>query len=150
MGSLCRRLCGAAIVAIALTPASASATGLPDLLTGTGHGRPFAVRPAQIIYTGDGSGVLGGFSGHGPLPRFGALKWTSWTQRQALGSGAVWLDDCMPNCAQGTFHPYSVTVRASDPRGGHFTLLVLRYHFEGKEVLDKRVIEKFGTSFQYG
>jgi hypothetical protein len=150
MGSLCRRLCGVAIVALALAPASASAAGLPGLLTGTGHGRPFAVRPAQIIYTGDGSGILGGFSGHGPLPRFGALRWTFWTQRQAQGSGAVWLDDCTPNCAQGAFHPYAVTVHASDPRGGHFTLLTLRYRFEGKEVLDKRVIEKFGTSFQYG
>jgi hypothetical protein len=149
MGRLCRGFCGLVIVTLALVPA-AGASGLPGLLTGTGHGKPFAVRPAQIIYTGDGSGVLGGFSGHGALPRFGALKSASWTQRQAQGSGAVWLDDCTPNCAQGTFHRYAVTVHAADPRGGHFTLLTLRYRFEGKEVLDKRVIEKFGTSFQYG
>jgi hypothetical protein len=132
---------------LALLPASASA--LPGLLTQTPHSRPFMVRPTQIVYTGDGSGVLGGFTGSGPFPRFGSLKWSNWTRSQALGSGAVWLDDCEPSCAGGEFAPYAVKVHAFDPRAGHFTRLTLRYAYEGKEVVDRRGIEKIGPNYAY-
>jgi hypothetical protein len=133
----------------ALSPASASAARLPTLLTQIGHGSTFAVRPAQVIYTGDGSGILGGFSGNGPLRRFGRLNWSLWSHRRAAGSGAVWLDDCTPNCAQGTFHPYAVRVSAFDPQAGHFTHLTLRYTYEGKEIIDRRRIMKFGSNYTY-
>ncbi len=135
------------VVLFALLAATAQA--LPGLLTQTGHGPPFVVRPAQIVYTGDGSGVLGGFSGTGPFPRFGSLSWSTWSRRQATGTGAVWLDDCEPSCAQGTFHPYAVRVRASAPHAGHFTRLTLRYEYENKEVVDRRAVEKVGESYGY-
>ena len=139
-----------ALLILALLVCSASsAEALPGALTQTGHGPPFAVRPAQIIYTGDGSGVLGGFTGNGPLPRFGRLHWSSWTNIQAHGSGAVWLDDCTPNCAEGTFHPYAVSIRAFAPHGGHFTRLTLRYTYEAKHVVDRRGVSKFGTNYGY-
>jgi hypothetical protein len=128
---------------------SADAASLPGLLTQIGRGQAFAVRPAQIIYTGDGSGVLGGFSGRGPLAHFGRLSWTLWNRHQAIGHGAVWLDDCAPNCAEGTFHPYSVRVHAFGVQGRHFTHLTLRYVFEGKEVLDRRVVFRHGSSYTY-
>lgn len=144
MGS---RIATVAAVLLALLPGSASA--LPGLLTATPHSRPFTVRPAQIVYTGDGSGVLGGFTGRGPFPRFGSLSWSTWTRSQALGSGAVWLDDCEPSCAGGKFDPYAVKVHAFDPREGHFTRLTLRYAYEGKEVVDRRGIEKIGASYAY-
>jgi hypothetical protein len=136
-------------VLAALLPASASATGLPTLLTQIGRGNQFLVRPAQIVYTGDGSGVLGGFTGRGPYPRFGRLRWSSWNGQQAVGSGAVWLDDCSPNCAQGTFHPYAVRVHAFDPQAGHFARLTLRYTYEGKEVIDRRALSKYGSHYSY-
>ena len=143
---------GASAIAVALAalpPASASAARLPTLLTQIGHGNTFAVRPAQVIYTGDGSGILGGFSGTGPLRRFGRLHWSLWSYRRAAGSGAVWLDDCTPNCAQGTFHPYAVRVSAFDRKAGHFTHLTLRYTYERKEIIDRRRIMKFGSNFTY-
>lgn len=141
------RTLACAVTLLALLPASSAA--LPGLLTQTGHGSPFAVKPAQIVYTGDGSGVLGGFSGTGRYPRFGRLSWSSWNRRQALGSGAVWLDNCEPSCAGGTFHPYAVNVHAFDPRAGHFTRLTLRYDYEGKKVIDRRGVGRFGSSYQY-
>lgn len=128
---------------------SASAAALPGVLTQIGRGPTFAVRPAQIIYTGDGSGVLGGFSGGGPNPRFGRLRWTIWNHRQAVGHGAVWLDDCEPNCAEGTFHPYAVGVRAFDPEHGHFTRLTLRYNYHGKAIVDRRSVRRYGSSYSY-
>jgi hypothetical protein len=136
------------VVALVFSSAGA-AEGLPGLLTQTGHGPPFVVRPAQVVYTGDGSGVLGGFTGKGPFPRFGRLSWPSWTDAQAQGSGAVWLDDCTPNCAQGTFHPYASQVRAFAPHGGHFTRLTLRYSYNGKRVIERLGIAKFGANYSY-
>jgi len=135
-------------VALVLSSAGA-AEGLPGLLTQTGHGPPFAVRPAQVVYTGDGSGVLGGFTGKGPFSRFGRLSWPSWTDTQAQGSGAVWLDNCTPNCAQGTFHPYASQVRAFAPHGGHFTRLTLRYSYKGKPVVERLGIARFGVDYSY-
>lgn len=138
------------LLVLALVFSSAGAAeGLPGLLTQTGHGSPFAVRPAQIIYTGDGSGVLGGFTGHGPFRRFGQLRWPSWTDTQARGSGAAWLDNCTPNCAEGTFHPYAAQVRVFAPHDGHFTRLTLRYSYNGKRVIERLGIAKFGANYSY-
>jgi hypothetical protein len=138
------------LLVLALVFSSAGAAeGLPGLLTQTGHGPPFAIRPAQIVYTGDGSGVLGGFTGKGPFPRFGRLLWPSWTDTQARGSGAVWLDDCTPNCAEGTFHPYAARVRAFAPHDGRFTRLTLRYTYHGKRVIERLGIAKFAANYSY-
>jgi hypothetical protein len=135
---------------MALAACSAtSAEALPGLLTQIGRGSSFAVRPAQVIYTGDGSGVLGGFTGKGPLRHFGQLRWSSWTNSQARGSGAVWLDDCTPNCAQGTFHPYAVQIRAFGAHSGHFTRLTLHYTYKGKHVVDQRGVAKYGAYYGY-
>jgi hypothetical protein len=142
-----RHLCATAVALVTLLPASAGAAGLPTLLTQIGLGSTFAARPAQVIYTGDGSGVLGGFSGKGPLPRFGRLNWSLWNHRRAAGSGAVWLDDCTPNCADGTFHPYAVRVSAFDPEAGHFTHLILRYMYDGKKIMDSRRMMKYGRNY---
>ena len=127
----------------------ADAATVPTVLTQIGRGSTFAVRPAQIIYTGDGSGILGGFAAGGPNRHFGRLTWTRWTRHEAAAHGAVWLDDCEPNCAEGTFHPYAVTVRALDPRRGHFTVLTLRYTFAGKRVVDRRTLLRHGASYSY-
>ncbi len=136
-----------AVATLALLPATA--VGLPGVLTQIGRGSSFAVRPAQIVYTGDGSGIVGGFSGRGPYLRFGRLRWPRWGQHQAVGAGAVWLDDCEPDCARGRFNPYAVKVHAFDPQAGHFTRLTLRYVYEEKEVIDRRGVSKFGSNYGY-
>lgn len=138
------------LLALALIACStASAWALPGALTQIEHSPPFVVRPAQIVYTGDGSGVLGGFTGKGPLRNFGQLRWSTWNDSQARGAGAVWLDDCTPNCAEGTFHPYAVRVRVFAPQGGHFTRLTLNYTYKGKRIIDRRGVSKFGGNYGY-
>ena len=54
--------------------------------------------PVQITTTGDGSGFVKN------------LTWSSWGQPTATGTGLLEIDNCSPNCAQGTFTGYPATV----------------------------------------
>lgn len=140
-----------ACVFVLAAPAPAtSQTGLPKLLGSSGRTDKLLVRPASIIYTGDGSGILGGFDGSGHSGRFGHLHWSSWTTSQALGSGAVWLDDCTPDCAGGTFHAVRVELRAFRPSGPVFTRLTLTYTYQGKHYVDRRTLARRGAFWVYG
>jgi hypothetical protein len=124
-----------------------AATRMPTLLVNGGPQGTYRwqVRPADawILYTGDGSGRLGGTGGTG-LVHPGHLKWESWTKTRATGSGAVWLDD------QGTVRKDRVRVRAFRPINGHFTRLTLRYSDRGKEYIDTRSIGRNGSLWSYG
>ncbi|MGZ4169503.1 MAG: hypothetical protein ACXVFO_20910, partial [Solirubrobacteraceae bacterium] len=80
------------------------------------HGKSPLVRPGQIVYTGDGSGLLAGPGQGGRHPKFGRLKWTSWTATAALGSGADWINNCEPFCAAGSFAQHPVTIKLYRPR----------------------------------
>jgi hypothetical protein len=124
--------------------------GLPKLLADGPHfSATWQVRPAHIVYTGDGSGVLGGFDGTGSAHP-GRLIWSSWTTTRAQGSGAVWLDDCTPDCADGKFTPHAVKVNAFRPINGHFTRLTLTYTYNHKRYADKRgIIRNAGTWMYY-
>lgn len=105
----------------------------------------FQIRPATISYTGDGTGYIGGLHGTG-VRHLGRLKWTTYKGREGLGIGLVWLDNCRPDCAQGTFSASRVRVRVSDPASGHFRLLTLRYRYHGRRYVDHRLVhrERFG------
>lgn len=108
------------------------------------------MRPAEIGYTGDGTGVLGGFDGTPKNGSFGHLRWREWTQTRGLGSGAVWINACVPNCASGTFAPHAADVLASNPLRGVFRLLTITYSFHGKKVIDKRPLRHAaGTGWVY-
>jgi hypothetical protein len=128
--------------------AAASAAGLPGVLT-PGAAHRFSVRPAEIDYTGDGSGVVGGFDGTGRYPDYGHLDWYLWSASKALAYGAAWIDNCTPSCASGTFSPHAVTVRASDPASGHFTRLTLYYRYHHWDVTDVRGVVKSAAGYQY-
>jgi hypothetical protein len=143
----------AAVAALCVAPAGGTAHSLPKLL-GDSRSRPgyccsWQIRPASIVYTGDGSGVLGGVDGVDGRNRPGHLSWRKWARTQALGSGAVWLDDCTPDCAKGTFHPYPVQVVAFRPVKGHFTRLTLRYTYHGKREIDRRGISRAHGYWSY-
>jgi hypothetical protein len=141
-----------ALAALALASPSASAVSrLPGLLTQTSARRPFSVRPPVVDYTGDSSGVLGGFDGDPASGRFGHLSWSSWTAGVAVGTGAVWLDTCEPSCAQGAFVAVAVRLRAFAPRNGHFTRLTLRYDQDGEAFVDERGVRRLelGGSYVY-
>jgi hypothetical protein len=36
------------------------------------------------------------------------LTWTTWTPARATATGTEQVNDCRPNCAEGTFHSYPV------------------------------------------
>jgi hypothetical protein len=140
-----RRLLIAAVAAAGLTASTAlAANPLPTLLTGSGE-NAFAVRPATINYTGDGSGVLGRF----PSKNKGFLRWTSWGPQAAMATGTVWLNDCQPSCAGGQFRAYNVRLTADHVRGAHFTQMTLRYRYNGKAVVDSRTLERIGVTYQW-
>jgi hypothetical protein len=142
-----RRLVAVLVAPLLLgaTPAVASAR-LPSVLTQL---KPaFQVRPAKISYTGDGTAIVGGY---GPSVRHpGHLRWTKYTRHEGLARGQVWLDDCDPSCAEGTFHPRAVRVRVFASHGGHFRRLTLRFRWHGKRQVDRRRARHFtggGSSY---
>jgi hypothetical protein len=118
----------------------AAAAGLPRVLTQL---KPaFQVRPAVISYTGDGTGLVGGFDGSG-VKHPGHLQWTTYNRLEGLGRGLLWLDDCTPSCAGGTFTSTPVSVHAFDPRSGRFQRLTLTYTYDGKAYTDRRGIRYY-------
>lgn len=147
-----KRIRIAAVIALLVTlPDVAQAvTRLPRLPTNRSLRHNLQVRPAEIDYTGDGSGELGGFDGTGRGDNYGHLHWTQWTPQQATGHGAVWINDFRPDRAAGHFHPYAVTVYATRARGGVFRRLTLRYRFHGRQVVDRRIVEHLGGGYTYG
>ena len=65
-------------------------------------------KPTSIVNSGDGSVFVAGIS------------WTNWGLAIATGSGTLKVDNCNPNCAQGTLTGYRATITVSDltPYGG--------------------------------
>ena len=44
------------------------------------------------------------------------MQWTVWDDRQAAGDGIAHVNDCKPDCADGHYATYRVTVRLAQPR----------------------------------
>jgi len=117
-----------------LLPVASTANSLPRVLT-EDFSSTFAVRPAQIVPSGDGSFVIAGeasWIGRNPEPKrqgtqFGHIVWTSWTASQATATAVVWADNGVPNEADGTFFPRHVNLVASSVHAGLFTHLTLTY-----------------------
>lgn len=87
----------------------------------------FDVRPATIDPTGDGSIVIGKFARRGHR-----IRWRVWNTVEAYGAATVWVDNGIPNVAQGTFHSYRGDLHAYRVRDGRFTRLTVRYRKAGK------------------
>jgi hypothetical protein len=143
-----RRLRSAAFASLACLVAPAAAhAALPGVLTQDVQ-HPFVVRPASIGYTGDGTGIIGGSDGSSARHP-GHLRWTTYTHRQGIASGAVWIDDCRPDCADGTFRKVPADVHVFRPRHGRFTRLLLTYTYAGDDVVDRRGIRRYGDFWGY-
>ena len=139
----------AAVLLAVVAPFASGSAQQTRLLGDAAHFRlTWQVRPASILYTGDGSGILGGFDGTG-IGHPGHLRWLSWTTERAVGSGAVWIDNCNPDCASGTFTAHAVKVTASRPVRGHFTRLTLRYSYRHRARADRRAIGRIGGAWSY-
>jgi hypothetical protein len=130
-----------------VAPAVAAAK-LPGVLTGN----RFVVRPSIIDYTGDASAIVGGGDGSG-INHPGHLKWTTYNKRQGIATGTIWIDNCVPNCAQGRFTGSRVKVNAYSPSGGHFRRVKLTYNYQGDHHVDLLELERFkgpnGPIYQY-
>jgi hypothetical protein len=122
------------ILLIVVGSGTAWARPLPRLLTQDANS-PFRVRPMTVGYTGDGTGYVGKFPTH---RHRGFLHWKIWSHQQAQGTATIWLNNCTPSCAGGSFHSYSGSVRAFRVRHGEFTRMTLNFHYHGRPVTDER------------
>ncbi len=103
----------------AVTAAGASHTLIPDCGDGAAY-KPKSV----IIACGDGAF------------RIAKLKWSSWGKSSAAGHGTAKVNTCTPNCAQGKFKSYPVTLTADKPGAcpsGKRAFKRLTYTFTGKK-----------------
>jgi hypothetical protein len=126
-------IAAAATAAISVTaaPTARAVPRLPELLQSTFGS--FAIRPAQIVPSGDGSFLIAGqaaWIGRNPEPakpgsQFGHITWTSWTPTKATGLGVAWQDNCKPSCAAGTYFPTTVRITASTPAAAVYSRLIL-------------------------
>jgi len=76
-----------------------------DTCTGYGGLSQMKTEPTQIVISADGSAALTN------------LSWSGWASPTATGTGTLELDNCNPNCAQGTFTGYPATVTLSGLTG---------------------------------
>ena len=67
-------------------------------------------KPVRILYSGDGGALLAG-SGS----TWGRLRWSAWNTEQARARGEDWHNNCVPDCADGSYSGYPVTVRLWRP-----------------------------------
>ena len=44
------------------------------------------------------------------------MQWTAWDDREAVGDGVAHVNDCKPDCADGRYTTYQVSVRLARPR----------------------------------
>ena len=105
---------------------SRTAKSMPRLLKEDFSSR-FRVRPATLDPTGDGSIVIGKLAKRGHH-----IHWHVWNGVKAYGVATVWVDNGIPNVAQGTFHGFGGTVHAYRVRDGRFTRLTVHYRKAGK------------------
>ncbi len=100
----------------AAAPAPIKAAALPTVPTNGAIDGTQAVEPSTIDLSADGNGDLNG------------LTWSSWTAHIAKGSGSFNVNNCKPNCAQGTTVDVTVSVALSAPTSGsspYFTAMTL-------------------------
>ena len=71
-----------------------------------------------------------------------AIRWRRWNQPQAYGTGVAHLDNCEPDCAEGTFsaksthlHAYRVRYRHAAHRDVYTRLTIKGLHIGGSPVL---------------
>ena len=95
----------------------APAPPLPTVSTNNGvNPGTQAVEPSAIYLSADGNGDLTG------------ITWSSWTTYSAEGAGVINVNNCQPNCAQGTTVNVPVSIGLSAPTGSnspYFTAMTI-------------------------
>jgi hypothetical protein len=82
-------------------------------------------QPETILLSGDGSVFVNG------------LAWTGWGSEGATGHGTLKIDNCKPNCAQGSFKDYEATIVVDN----------LTPYDSGKQAYDTMNVEAPGTPY---
>ena len=104
------------VLALGASAALGGGTQIP-VSDGVGHpGKTLQVKPFQIIWTGDATGVFAGRGTASKRPKLGRLHWSKWTVSEGRATGANWLNDCVPFCAAGKFTPFNVNLTVYRPR----------------------------------
>ncbi len=88
---------------LALGPVMAASGGRTYYPQGQSPSDP-VYRPRLLAVAGEGSFVVE------------KMRWSSWGRRSARGRGVGAQDDCVPDCATGTFHRAPARVRLWRPR----------------------------------
>jgi hypothetical protein len=86
-----------------------------------------AVKPHRLL----------SLSGDGAFYMTKIRHWRHWNHRRARAHGKVHLNDCKPDCADGTFSTYRGRVRVSRPLncgGGHKSYSKVRVRFHGRTI----------------
>ena len=97
----------ATTVAPTSTPA---ATGPLLVVPGSGGAPGYQGRePSTIDFSGDSTNIVT------------HLTWTSWGPSTATGRGSIGLNNCQPNCAQGTVTQVAASIDLGAVVSGHFT-----------------------------
>ena len=86
------------------------ATGPLLVVPGSGGAPGYQGRePSTIDFSGDSTNIVT------------HLTWASWGPSTATGRGRIGLNNCQPNCAQGTVTQVDAVIDLGAPVGGHFT-----------------------------
>jgi hypothetical protein len=110
----------AAVAVVAFAGGGAGALGASWISAAPAQSGPVALvagafdgtRPSVIQFSGDDGDVVTG------------IQWSSWGSKSATGRGTVGLDDCTPNCAEGTTRYVAATITLSAPDAkGEWTVI---------------------------
>jgi hypothetical protein len=61
----------------------------------------------------------------------------------------VFINDCEPDCAGGTFSNWKAAIRARRVRKGHYTRLSAAYHRDGEHVLARWKLVRSSPTYAY-
>lgn len=88
--------------------ASSAGSGSPSAAARTYFGQygtsTHSYKPRRLNPSVDGSLYVRG------------MRWRVWNTRMAVGQGEAYVNDCVPDCADGTYSRHAVTVYLSRPR----------------------------------
>jgi hypothetical protein len=136
----------AGVVVLLMVAAPASAAAKPRLLA-RDSSNALMLRPGQLVISGDASEIVGGTGwtqGSG-LASFGRIRWSAFNRREAVGRGFLWVNDCDPNCADGTFQQHTAWIHASSVTRSLYQRLTVRYMDDGAVRYDRRILRRHGT-----
>lgn len=127
------------VVGLALAATAAAGAGVALAATSTPQVPTFsfskhvAREPATIVLAEIAAPELAGTGSK--LSHPGAISWKTWTARTATGTGAAWVDPCIPSCADDRYGRYPVTITLSRPGrlGGHLVFRRISLKFSGKK-----------------